>query len=120
MRGFGELEAAIMNALWDRNEAASVREVLSDLQPARSLAYNTVLTVVDNLYKKGRLQRSRDGRAYRYRPVDTRADYGMRPMRDPMAESGDPLGSLINFVRHLSADENATLRRALDPPAGPA
>lgn len=113
MRGLGELEGAIMNALWDRDEPASVREVWSDLRPDRELAYNTVLTVVDNLYKKGRLERSRDGRAFRYWPVHTRADYGMQLMRDAMAESGDPAGSLLNFVQHLSDDENTTLRQAL-------
>ena len=113
MRGFGELEAAIMSALWDRPEPASVREVLSDLRPERDLAYNTVLTVVDNLYKKGWLDRTRDGRAFRYRPVTTRADYGVRLMRDAMAESGDPAGSLVNFVRQLNDTESAALRDAL-------
>ena len=113
MRGFGELEAAIMSALWDRGEPASVREVLSALRPERQLAYNTVLTVVDNLYKKGRLERGRDGRAYRYWPVHSRADYGVQLMRDAMAESGDPAGSLVNFVRHLNADESTALRQAL-------
>jgi len=113
MRGFGELEAAIMGALWDRAEPASVREVWSDLRPGREPAYNTVLTVVDILYKKGWLRRSRDGRAYRYSPVSTRAEYGTRLMRDAMAESGDPAGSLVNFVRQLSADESTALRAAL-------
>ena len=113
MRGFGELEAAIMNALWDRRDPANVREVWSDLRPDRELAYNTVLTVVDNLYKKGWLQRRRDGRAFRYWPVASRADYGMQLMRDAMAESGDPAGSLVSFVRQLNHDESAALREAL-------
>nr|WP_221383098.1 BlaI/MecI/CopY family transcriptional regulator [Actinoplanes polyasparticus] len=114
MRGFGDLEAAIMSALWDRGEPVSVRQVLSDLQPERQLAYNTVLTVVDNLYKKGRLKRARDGRAFLYWPVHSRADYGMQLMRDAMTESGDPAGSLVTFVQHLSDDESAALRQALD------
>lgn len=113
MRGFGELEAAIMSALWDRSQPGSVREVWASLRPDRELAYNTVLTVVDNLYKKGWLQRERDGRAFRYWPVTSRADYGVQLMRDAMAESGDPAGSLVNFVRQLSDDENAALRAAL-------
>lgn len=113
MRGFGDLEAAIMGALWDRAAPTSVREVLTDLRPGRELAYNTVLTVVDNLYKKGWLQRSRDGRAFRYQPVTSRADYGVRLMRDAMAESGDPAGSLVSFVRQLDETESAALRAAL-------
>ena len=102
-----------MGALWDRPEPASVREVWSDLRPDRQLAYNTVLTVVDNLYKKGWLQRQRDGRAFRYWPVASRAEYGMQLMRDAMAESGDPAGSLVSFVRQLNDDESAALRQAL-------
>lgn len=113
MRGFGELEAAIMNVLWDGSEPASVREIRAGLRPDREPAYNTVLTVVDILYKKGWLRRSRDGRAFRYRPVNTRAEYGTRLMRDAMAESGDPAGSLVNFVRQLNPDESAALREAL-------
>lgn len=113
VRGFGELEAAIMSALWNRAEPATVREVWYDLRPERDLAYNTVLTVVDNLYKKGWLHRDRHGRAFRYRPLASRADYGGRLMRDAMAESGDPTGSLVGFVRQLSDDESAALREAL-------
>lgn len=113
VRGFGELEAAIMSALWDRDEPANVRQVLDDLRPERDLAYNTVLTVVDNLYKKGWLTRQRDGRAFRYVPMASRSDYGARLMRDAMAESGDPVGALTGFVRHLSDEEGAALREAL-------
>ena len=113
MRGFGELEAAIMSALWDRAEPASVRQVWSDLRPERDLAYNTVLTVVDNLYKKGWLHRDRHGRAFQYQPLASRADYGGQLMRDAMAESDDPTGSLVGFVRQLNDDESAALRAAL-------
>ncbi|MBO3736573.1 BlaI/MecI/CopY family transcriptional regulator [Actinoplanes flavus] len=113
MRGFGDLESAIMQALWDQDGPTSVRQVWSVLQPDRPLAYNTVLTVVDNLYKKGWLHRERDGRAFRYWPKATRADYGVQLMRDAMAESGDPAGSLVNFVRQLDDQQSAALREAL-------
>ncbi|RSM71656.1 CopY family transcriptional regulator [Actinoplanes sp. ATCC 53533] len=102
-----------MSALWDRSEPATVRQVWSDLQPQRELAYNTVLTVVDNLYKKGWLRRDRHGRAFRYRPVASRADYGGQLMRDAMAETGDPAGTLVGFVRQLTDAESAALRAAL-------
>ena len=100
MQGFGELEAAMMSALWDHDEPVSARKVLSDLQP--QLAYNTMLTFIDKLYKKDQLKRARDGRAIRYWPAHSRADYGMQLMRNAMAESGDPAGSLFNVVQHLS------------------
>ena len=112
MRAFGELEAAVMDRLWSRAAPASVREIWTDLS-ARDLAYNTVLTVVDNLHRKGWLRRERDGRAYRYEPLSSRGDYGARLMRDAMADSGDPASALAGFVRQLTPEEGAELRRAL-------
>ena len=53
MRQFGELEAVIMNRLWARDRSALVREMVDDLQKDRQIAYTTVMTVMDNLYRKG-------------------------------------------------------------------
>ena len=113
MRRFGELEAAIMDRLWARGEPATVRQVLSDLRPERDLAYNTVLTVVDNLFKKGWLRRERDGRAHRYEPTASREEYGARMMRDALDEAGDPAEALVRFVGRMNADEATALREAL-------
>ena len=113
MRRFGELEAAIMDRLWARGEPATVRQVLSDLRPERDLAYNTVLTVVDNLFKKGWLRRERDGRAHRYEPTASRGEYGARMMRDALDEAGDPAEALVRFVGRMSVDEATALREAL-------
>ncbi|MBC9003648.1 BlaI/MecI/CopY family transcriptional regulator [Micromonospora aurantiaca] len=113
VRGFGELEAAIMDRLWVRNAPATVREVHSDLLPDRDIAYNTVLTVVDNLYKKGWLRREREGRAHRYEPTRSREEYGALLMRDALDEAGDPAEALVRFVGRMSADEAAALRQAL-------
>ncbi|TWJ21049.1 BlaI/MecI/CopY family transcriptional regulator [Micromonospora endolithica] len=113
MRGFGDLEAAIMDRLWVRNAPATVRELHSDLLPDRDIAYNTVLTVVDNLYKKGWLRREREGRAHRYEPTRSREEYGALLMRDALDEAGDPAEALVRFVGRMSADEAAALRQAL-------
>jgi hypothetical protein len=69
MRQFGELEAVIMDRLWAWGRPASVREMVDDLQNGRQIAYTTVMTVMDNLYRKGWLRRHRDGRAWRYEPT---------------------------------------------------
>ena len=114
MRGFGELEATIMDRLWARREPATAREVLGELQPDRNLAYNTVLTVMDNLFKKGWLTRQRDGRAHRYEPTASREEYGARLLRDALDEAGDPAGALVRFVGRMTATEAAALRQALD------
>ncbi len=121
MRGFGDLEAAVMDRLWSRGAPATVREVLDALCPERPLAYNTVLTVVDNLFKKGWLRRERAGRAFRYAPVVSRDEYGVRVMRAGLDGGGDPRQVFVSFVRQMSAAEAEALRAALDahdPEAG--
>jgi predicted transcriptional regulator len=65
--GLGELEADIMAALWGNAQLITVRHVLTALQ--RPAAYTTVMTVMDNLHRKGLLTRERRGRAYQYLPV---------------------------------------------------
>ncbi|HJT94914.1 MAG TPA: BlaI/MecI/CopY family transcriptional regulator [Mycobacterium sp.] len=114
MRGFGDLEAAIMDRLWARTESATVRDILDDLAPARTLAYTTVLTVMDNLFKKGWLRRQPDGRAYRYTPTVTREDYGARQLRQALDGADDPAAVLVRFVEQMNSEETAALRRALD------
>src|SRR5439155_5067377 len=52
-----------------------VREVSEQLNRDRPLAFNTVQTVMENLYRKGWLERHKDGRAYRYVASDRPAVY---------------------------------------------
>ncbi len=113
MRGFGDLEAAIMDQLWSAGAARTVRELHTTLSDERDLAYNTVLTVTDNLYKKGWLRREQAGRAHRYTPVASRAQYGAGLMRSALESAGDPRQTLLQFVGQMSPDEAAALREAL-------
>ena len=113
MRGFGDLEAAIMEMLWARPGLTTVRELVDDFSATRSLAYTTVLTVVDNLYKKGWLRREPFGRAFRYTPTVTREEYGARQLRDALDDAGDPAEALVRFVGKMNESETAALRRAL-------
>jgi predicted transcriptional regulator len=53
MRQFGEREAVIMNRLWAWRRPALVWEMVDDLQKDRQIAYTTVMTMMDNLYRKG-------------------------------------------------------------------
>jgi predicted transcriptional regulator len=64
----GDLEADIMQAIWDCGAAeVTVREVHAGLAAVRPLAYTTVMTVMGNLAKKGLLQARRDGKAHLYK-----------------------------------------------------
>lgn len=64
------LELAIMKSIWARR-SGQVRDVQADLLPGRVLAYTTVMTVMDRLYKKGALRRTKKSRAHLYEPVYT-------------------------------------------------
>jgi len=62
----GRLEQQVMDDLWGRGRPASVRDVREALGAA--LAYTTLMTTLDRLYKKGLLERTKDGRAFLYAP----------------------------------------------------
>jgi len=113
MRGFGDLEAVIMDRLWTWNRPATVREVLDDMQAYREIAYTTVMTVMDNLYRKGVLAREKDGRAWRYVPVRSRDEYAAELLYSVLDEAGDRGAALMWFVGRMRASEVEALRRAL-------
>jgi predicted transcriptional regulator len=114
MRQFGELEAVIMDRLWDWGRPASVREMVDDLHEDRPLAYTTVMTVMDNLYRKGWLRRHRDGRAWRYEPTGSRSGYTAALMNDALATSTDRRTALAHFVLQMSPHDAELLQQALD------
>ena len=118
MRPFGELEAAIMRELWERQEPATVRDVLASLSASRQLAYTTVMTVMDNLHRKGQLTREMSGRAWLYRPVRTRAEHAALLLQDVLAESGDRQEVLMHFVADLDSESVAQLRSAVEAARG--
>jgi len=85
MRQLGELEAVIMDRLWEWGRPALVREMVDDLHDDRPLAYTTVMTVMENLHRKGWLRRERDGRAWRYEPTGSRSGYNRGADGDALA-----------------------------------
>src|SRR6266704_2308683 len=87
MRRLGELEAVIMDRLWQWGRPALVREMVEDLRGERPLAYTTVMTVMENLHRKGLLRRERDGRAWRYEPTGSRSGYTAALMTDALTTS---------------------------------
>lgn len=113
-RPFGELEAAIMELLWDAGASRLVRDVVSDLRPQRPLAYTTVMTVLDNLHRKGWLIRELDGRAWRYAPAVSRQAYTAQLMNEALASSTDRAGALARFAEQIAAEDAETLARVLD------
>lgn len=73
------LELEIMQVLW-REGPSSVQAVHTKLQS--DLAFTTVQTVLNVLYEKGRVRRTLKGRAYEYRPAESKESVRGHAVRD--------------------------------------
>ena len=113
MAKFGELEASVMERMWDAEAPRSVRDVMEDLQQDRDIAYTTVMTVMERLFRKGMLTRVEQGRAYLYTAAQSRADYTAEVMADALASTTDKAATLVHFAERVSAREAKQLLRAL-------
>ncbi|MFF8728809.1 BlaI/MecI/CopY family transcriptional regulator [Streptomyces sp. NPDC015171] len=102
-----------MTRVWKWNRPVTVREVLEDLQQERSIAYTTVMTVLDNLHQKGWVRREAEGRAYRYEAVSTRAAYAAALMNDAWSQSDNPAAALVAFFGMMSEEQREALRDAV-------
>jgi predicted transcriptional regulator len=130
----GELERAVMEALWDltaqpeppnssRGGTATARQVAERLAAERSLAYTTVLTVLARLERKGMVRHLREGRTHPYAPVASREDYAAELMLEALGAAGDrSRGAVLARFGDAVASlpEAAALRQALqESPADP-
>lgn len=111
-RVFGELEAQIMNAIWDLGEP-TVSEVCDFLGP--DYHYKTVMTVMNRLVDKGILSRQRCGRAYEYVPCDDRDTFLARVSRNVVDSLIEDFGELalaqfVNAVDRVDPDRLAELQ----------
>lgn len=103
-----------MEELWRSDDALSVREVHSRVTAERDLAYTTVMTVLDRLAKKKVVERKRDGRAWIYRPSQSREQMVAEVMHSALTDAEeDSNAALVAFVGRASEDEVALLKQAL-------
>jgi predicted transcriptional regulator len=118
VRGFGDLEAVIMQLVWAHPEPVTVRELLDELRQDRVIAYTTVMSTMDNLHRKGWLARTKDGKAYRYTATASREEYSARLMQEALADGGDTEMVLSHFVAQMDGAESQALRAAIQRLAG--
>lgn len=109
----GELEARVMEVVWDEGGWMNTREVLEALTGERQLAYTTVMTIMVKLWKKGLLERRKDGRAYAYHSVHTREEWTARRMGELLAVADNRPAALSHFVSDMSKSDIDQLRRLL-------
>ncbi|MPZ66084.1 MAG: transcriptional regulator [Pseudonocardiaceae bacterium] len=108
----GELERAVLEALWAAGASRTAKQV-QDALAGRELATTTVLTVLGRLERKGLVSRERDGRAHRYRAVAKREDHIADLMRDALDGAPDRGAVLARFLGSIPPDERDALRDLL-------
>jgi predicted transcriptional regulator len=114
----GPLEQELLSALWMRG-SATVREMLD--VGGIDLAYTTVMTTLDRLYKKQLLNRTAEGRAFRYFPRYTQEELEKAAVGEAVRQllgSGEaaalPLSYLVEAVSEHDAGLLDDLQRLLD------
>jgi predicted transcriptional regulator len=94
----GPLEWRVLQALWSRNQPASVRDLIPDFS---DIAYTTLMTTLDRLHRKGVLARDKQGRAFVYRPALSRAEFESARAGDAIRAALSTGGSLTPLVSTL-------------------
>ncbi|NUU05297.1 BlaI/MecI/CopY family transcriptional regulator [Leifsonia sp. C5G2] len=118
MANLGELERAVMDALWDGEAPVTAGELRDKLAAARqggkAPALTTILTVLSRLESKGFVARDRDARPHLYTAALTRAGHVADLMREVLESSSDRTQALAYFVGSVDESEAEVLRRLLD------
>src|SRR5215469_12939215 len=110
-----EAELRVMNVLWSKGPA-SVQQVLDGLEQKLDLAYNSVLTTIRVLERKGYVEHSKDGRAHIYKPLIGRSDASRSEVRRLVSRFfGNSQELLLNLLeeQNIDADELSRLRQML-------
>jgi predicted transcriptional regulator len=103
----GPLEAQVMEIVWERGDV-TVRDVYDVVRQQRDLAYTTVMTVMQNLHRKGLLEKRSEGQANVFAARQSRTEF-------VRAKVGDLLDALLeNFSEPALAHFMDRMRQA-DP-----
>jgi predicted transcriptional regulator len=108
-RQLGPLEQRMLDGLWVKG-SATVRELIEYC--CRELAYTTVMTTLDRLFKKGLLTRSEEGRAFRYAPRFSREELHREAASQALLQLLDasPASSLpLSYLVEILGDRDAQL-----------
>ena len=112
-----EAELRIMNVLWQRG-SGTVQQVLDSLPGKQTLAYNSVLTTIRILEKKGYVKHVKDGRVHIYVPVVERQEASRSEIHHLVSRffknSHEQLALNILEDRGIDSAELARLRQMLE------
>jgi predicted transcriptional regulator len=117
-RQLGPLEQRLLDALWAKGNA-TVRELIDG--GYHDLAYTTVMTTLDRMFKKDLLTRSEEGRAFRYAPRFSceelhrqAASQAVRQLLDASPSSSLPLSFLVEMLGERDEQLLDDLRKLVD------
>jgi predicted transcriptional regulator len=102
----GPLEISLMEILWTRG-CGNVRDVIDWL--GRPLAYTTVMTTLDRLYKKGLLKRQKSERAFVYSAALSREEWEHKRTGDFVAGFLSPELLISCLVEAVGQHDKALL-----------
>jgi len=120
-----DAELRIMRVLWDR-ERATVGEVVDGIDQPSKPAYNTILTILKILERKGYVRHEKDGRAFAYLPVVDQSEARQSALSQVLNRFFDnsPRALVLDLLGHerTDADELRRVRELieeapLEPPA---
>lgn len=116
----GPLEERLLEALWERGHA-TVRDLLNGDGACDDLAYTTVMTTLDRLFKKNLLSRAVEGRAFCYTPRFTReelhrevAGEALRQLMNASPASSLPISYLVEVLTEHDAQLLDELREVVE------
>jgi predicted transcriptional regulator len=109
----GELEAELMDVLWDNPEGLTSTEIRSRFDEPIPVA-TTVVTVLERMREKGMVVREKnDGRGYRYTASTPREESLAGAMARSLSDATNRELLLLNFAGNLTESDRALLRAAL-------
>jgi predicted transcriptional regulator len=104
----GPLEERLLEGLWELRGPVTVRELIE--HSCDDLAYTTVMTTLDRLFKKSLLRREADGRAFRYVPRYSREELHQQALSEILRQALDasstpslPLSYLVETLSERDA-----------------
>ena len=101
-----EAELPIMDVLWSR-QSATVGDVAEALAKEKPVAYNTVLTLMRILERKGYIRHTKDGRAFVYQPLVDRGEASRTAVRHLLSRffNDSPELLMLNLLKQEQIDD---------------
>jgi predicted transcriptional regulator len=114
--GLTDAELRVMRVLWQRRRA-TVGDIVEHLGPDPKPAYNTVLTTVGILQRKGYVTREKEGRAHAYLPMIDRTQARRTALNNVLSRFFDnsPRELVLDLLGHerVDAEELQRVRELL-------